>query len=396
MSRLRRHLVALGFLDEFGPLFALYTLLFDDHGLTTGQVSTVFALWAAVAVVLEVPSGALADRVDRRLVIASGLVVRAAGIATWLVWPSFTAVLIGAGLWALHGALLSGAWEAMVYDELAHHGDVEGYPAVRARQEQASSVGIALSGLLAAGLTSVGVTMMGIGWITVALHAVPFGLVLALPRVPRAADEDDEDGGALGGWWATLVLGVRTAVRSPRIGRLVLLGGVLEGSFDFDEYVPLVARHRGADDALVPLLVVVVWAGLVVGGEIAARRASLSPGRLGLLLGVGAASMFAAMRVDHVAAIVGVGVAYATMEVVWILTEARTQELVPPKVRATVASVRGLLSASIAMGFFWVVAAVGGDGDPSPTLAALTPLLALAAVLTARWTPPAELSRTRA
>lgn len=64
---------------EFVPLYALYALLFADHGLTTAQISSLFALWSITSFVLEVPSGAWADTVSRRgLLVLSGALVAAA------------------------------------------------------------------------------------------------------------------------------------------------------------------------------------------------------------------------------------------------------------------------------------------------------------------------------
>ncbi|MDH3681799.1 MAG: MFS transporter, partial [Acidimicrobiia bacterium] len=115
---LKRRLYSLAFIDEFGPVYAVYTLWFNDNGVTTSQVSTVFLVWALVALLLEIPSGALADRVDRRRLLAMAFGIRAVGIALWLVWPTLTGVFIGAVLWATHDALASGSWEAMIHDEL--------------------------------------------------------------------------------------------------------------------------------------------------------------------------------------------------------------------------------------------------------------------------------------
>ena len=48
------------------PFYALYAVLFADHGLTVAQISSLFAIWSLTGFLLEVPSGALADIVSRR------------------------------------------------------------------------------------------------------------------------------------------------------------------------------------------------------------------------------------------------------------------------------------------------------------------------------------------
>src|SRR3954453_6910795 len=46
------------------PLYSVYSLLFCDHGLSLGQISSLFILWSLTSLVFEVPSGARADTVD--------------------------------------------------------------------------------------------------------------------------------------------------------------------------------------------------------------------------------------------------------------------------------------------------------------------------------------------
>ena len=80
---LERRLLAWQALDEAMPVFPVYALLFADAGLSVAQISVLLALWSVVGLVLEVPSGAWADTVSRRALLAGGAVVYAAAFATW-------------------------------------------------------------------------------------------------------------------------------------------------------------------------------------------------------------------------------------------------------------------------------------------------------------------------
>ena len=86
-AALRRRLYVLAFVDEFVPFAVVFTLWFADNGITVAQFSLVFVVWAGRALVLEVPSGMVADRVDRRRLIAVAFLLRGIGIAVWLVVP---------------------------------------------------------------------------------------------------------------------------------------------------------------------------------------------------------------------------------------------------------------------------------------------------------------------
>ncbi len=104
--------------------YPVYALLFLDYGLTLGQFGLLNGIWAATIVLLEVPSGALADTVGRRNLLLVAGVCMLFEMAVLLVAP------IGGGGWlfaffvlnrVLSGAAeaaASGADEALTYDSL--------------------------------------------------------------------------------------------------------------------------------------------------------------------------------------------------------------------------------------------------------------------------------------
>ena len=396
---LRRRLYALAFIDEFGPVYAVWTLWFNDNDVSTGTISTAFIVWAFISLAFEIPSGALADQVDRRRLLAVAFSVRAVGIGVWLAWPTVGGLFVGATLWALHDALASGTWEAMIHDELTAIGDERHYANVMARISQVSNLGVACGTLLGAALLSerlgIVVGLATLGWLTVAAHAGSISLVSTLPDVRWVAQTGEPVSYAA--YLRTLRAGVSEARRVPVVGRLILLGALVEGLFLFDEYVPLLARARGGADGAAPVIVLVVWIGLLIGGEVAARRPDVRGVTIGLALLVGAVVTATALLTDPVWTLALLAVGYAIHEVAWIPTDARLQERATPATRATVTSVRGFGGATISMGFFAVVAVLSNGDDPTRGLVALLGVLAATAVLMMAWLPdhepePAELT----
>lgn len=104
--------------------YPVYALLFLDYGLTLAQFGMLNALWALTIVLLEVPSGALADTVGRRNLLIG------AGVCMILEMGVLLAAPIGGGyllfsLFAINRVLsgaaeaaASGADEALVYDSM--------------------------------------------------------------------------------------------------------------------------------------------------------------------------------------------------------------------------------------------------------------------------------------
>ena len=166
--------------------YPVFTILFLDFGLTIDQFAVLNAVWAATIVLLEVPSGALADVVGRRnLLVAAGVLmvgemlllcfapVGASGLLFWLF--AANRVLSGAA-----EAAASGADEALAYDTLRHHGMEGEWSRVLERQMRLQS---------AANLVVMSVGAMlydpaAVGWIAGLLgwEAAPGqGLTLRIP-----------------------------------------------------------------------------------------------------------------------------------------------------------------------------------------------------------------------
>lgn len=396
IDSLRRRLYPLSFVDEFGPVYAVYTLWFNDNGITTSQISTLFLVWAVIALVLEIPSGALADRVDRRKLLGAAFAIRAVGIGTWLVWPTLPGVFIGAALWATHDALASGSWEAMIHDQLTAVDAADRYGPVMARIGQFSNLGVAAGTVVGAVLLRFGVEIVVLGWLTIAAHGATIAVVTSLPDtrpVLNAGQSDQTTAaptGAFAAWWTTMGAGLAEAGRSGVLLRLIGLGAVLEGLFLIDEYVPLLTRARGGSDQAAPILVLVVWIGLLVGGEVAARRPDL-PGRaLGPALIVAMAVTAMAFVGDMVWTLALVAIGYAVLETAWITTDARLQERTSDTSRATVTSVRGFGSACVSMVMLAVIAIMSNGDDPTPGLFVMVAALAAAGALLPRWLPRAR------
>ncbi|WP_324189212.1 MFS transporter [Nocardia otitidiscaviarum] len=166
------------------PLFALYALIFADHGLSTAQISGLLAIWSATAFLLEVPSGAWADTVSRRgLLIVSGLLL-VAGFGMWTVFPSYLGFALGFVLWGASGALLSGTFEALLYDELAARGETADYARIMGYTRAASETAALLGIVAAAPLYAWGGYAL-VGWSSVAIAALHTALALTLPAAPK-------------------------------------------------------------------------------------------------------------------------------------------------------------------------------------------------------------------
>ncbi len=121
--------------------YPVFMILFLDFGITLEQFGILNAAWAAAIVLLEVPSGALADLFGRkRLLIAAACLMVAEMLLLCLVpVPSpwvFPALLLNRIVSGAAEAFASGADEALAYDSMQEAQMAEEWPKVLERLMQ--------------------------------------------------------------------------------------------------------------------------------------------------------------------------------------------------------------------------------------------------------------------
>ncbi len=110
----------LAFFQVFLVIIPIIVPYFQQHGLTMQQVFLTQAWFGAVVVLMEVPSGVLADRLGRKPSLVLGSLFLACGHLSLLWADSLTGFLIFEGLLGIGVSLISGADLALLYDtELA-------------------------------------------------------------------------------------------------------------------------------------------------------------------------------------------------------------------------------------------------------------------------------------
>ncbi|ROR91243.1 MFS transporter [Nocardioides aurantiacus] len=403
---LERRLLAWQALDEAMPVFPVYALLFADAGLSVGQISVLLALWSVVGIVLEVPSGAWADTVSRRGLLALGAVVYAAAFATWVLLPTFTGFAAGFALWGLSGALTSGTFQALAYDELAARGARHRYAHVIGVGQALAVAAMTVTTLLAAPLLAVGGYDL-VGWASVGVCLVQLAVVARLPAAPPVVsavaleDADDPDDveleplgpprqdGAWTRWRTALRTGLGEATTSALVRGAVLASATVLALQVLDEYFGLLFREQGAALVVVPLLVGLVGAGEAVGALVATRATGWSPRRAGSVVAVaGILVGAAALAGDALVAALALTVGYGLVQLSVVLAEVRLQDSIEHDARATVVSTSNVLAELLSVAAYVGFALAPADGVARPVLvlAAVTVVLG---VLVARWLPPA-------
>jgi MFS family permease len=356
-------------LQDLIPLYPLYQLLFEDHGLTSTEISTLFIIWSATAFLLEIPSGALADVFSRRKLLMVGPALTGLGYAAWITVPSYAAFALGFILWGAGSALISGTYEAFVYDELAARGTTAKYAGLLGKARSAGLIANLTATLAAIPLFAVGGYPL-VGVLSVVSCLAQLLVAASLPEAARVAsadetDPEEEDGGwrgALERYAGMLRAGLQEASTSRVVRRAVGLVALLGGFLAFDEYFPLLARGVGAPTTLVPLLIAGTVAAQAIGGALAGPAYRLPAVVFAVGLGATAGLISWGSLSGTAAGFVPIAVGYGVMQLVIVVAEARLQDAIEGPARATVTSVSGFFAevfavavyAGFALGAVWV------------------------------------------
>lgn len=380
------------------PFFGLYALYLRDEGVSDGRFSLLLIIAALTGFLAEVPSGVLADRLDRRLVLHLSSLSFAALFGCWLLVGGFAGFAVGFFFWGVAGALWSGTLQALLFDSLKARGLEHDYAKLQAYSSTAMAVAAGVGLLSASPLFHLGGYPL-VAWVSAGVVAVHMGCVFTLPHSratdgqasalavgetaagltstpvaslthaqmsdqQAAANDLDLDQQESGGenYWRTLRTGLTQVWTTKILLRLVVAFSVMALASGVEEFLPRVWDDIALSTSTVPLALGAMAAMAGLGNALAARASTFDARSnttlaacCTVLLGVGAL----------VGGIVGVAMmvtGFGMCICVMTSMDIRLQYVISSTTRATVSSIFGL------------AAEVGG-----------ITCLALIGVLTAHW-----------
>ncbi|MEE1836872.1 MFS transporter [Streptomyces sp. SP17KL33] len=381
VRRLTATLYGYAFLDDFVLLYPVYALLFSDTGLSIWQISSLFALWSITGIVLEVPSGAWADAVSRRLLLWVGPLLTAAGFALWVIAPSYWAFALGFVLWGVRGALGSGALEALVYDELDRLGAADRYARIVGRAQAAGMIAVMAAMGLAGPVLDLG------GYPAVGAASVLVCVLTSVVATRFPEHREALPGPKHASTLATLRAGLTELRRDRSVrGAMLLVPAVGAVWGALDEYTPLLVRDTGVAEQTVPYLLLVIWVGPAIGSLLTGAGERMGSAGLGVVLAGASVALAVGALMGTPAGIGLVAVAFGGFQLVNVLADARLQDRIDGAWRATLTSVASMGTETATVAVFAVYAVIGGAGAAHAVAFAVfaVPYLVTAGVLVVR------------
>lgn len=134
------------FFYDFIFAYAIYNVLFNIRGLSIFQISLLLSWWALVAMLFEIPTGALADYWSRKKMLTIAPIIKSACFIIWFFANgSFYLYALGFVFWALGSSLVSGTTEAILYDTSVYAGKKDEYEKVLGRKKLYFNIALAIS-----------------------------------------------------------------------------------------------------------------------------------------------------------------------------------------------------------------------------------------------------------
>ena len=326
------------FLDTFVLIFPFYTVMFTEHGMSPAQIGVALAAWSLTGVALEIPTGALADRLSRRWLLFMAQIFRGSGFLVWALFPGFWGYLIGFVLWGVKSALVSGTFEALLYDELKAEGRTEDYARAIGHSQTGRFAGLMAAALIASAIAGIGNYALTL--ISSASSLIGAASALLLPRAPKAAVAHRGD------YLGMMRRGIGEAVRRPGVLPILLFIALMQSLLAAcEDYWQIFGRDVGLSRPQIALFVAALGAGQA-GAAALAHRAPLGRSwSLPAWVALGGLVLTAAAGIFQPWVSVPLAVVFTAMCVVALVqADARFQHALSGEARATVASVKGFTS----------------------------------------------------
>ncbi|MBE9518208.1 MAG: MFS transporter, partial [Bacteroidetes bacterium] len=154
---------------------------YESNGLTMKDIMILQAVYSIAIVILEVPSGYLADVIGRKKTLIIGAVFGILGFTTYNFSFGFMGFLVAEIILGIGQSCISGADSAMLYDSLLEKGEEKKYTRFEGRITALGNVAEALAGIVGGLLVGISIRTPYLAQIFVAFIALPAAITLVEP-----------------------------------------------------------------------------------------------------------------------------------------------------------------------------------------------------------------------
>lgn len=241
------------FFWDFVFIYAVEKLFFLDRGLDLAHIATLLFLWAVMSVLLEIPSGVLADRWSRRkMLILAGIFV-AIAYTIWIFSYSFPLFLLGFLFRSLGSTFVSGTLQAYVYDFLKLHHNEKNFEKILGRGEAIRAIGMSIAIVIGGFLSQISFSLTVL-CSAIAVLSVSF-IAFWFPEIPPSRLVEEVP------FWHFLRQTMRYAYTHPLILRVMIFIIFVSGvTMHMEEYNDIYLNFLGYPRPVIGMIVALAFA----------------------------------------------------------------------------------------------------------------------------------------
>jgi MFS family permease len=169
------------FLNEFWIVLPILIPYYEDNNLNSTQIFTIQAAYAFSLLLLEIPSGYLADVIGRKKTLILGACFLPVGIGVYVFTHSFITFILAEFIIAVGNSMRSGCDSALIYDTLLQLKQESEYKKFEGKSFFYTRVGTAFSSILGGVIALISLRLPFYLNIGTCLFMIPFALLLIEP-----------------------------------------------------------------------------------------------------------------------------------------------------------------------------------------------------------------------
>ena len=169
-------------LSEFWVIVPVLIPYYESNNLNKTQIFTVQAAYALSILIMEIPSGYLADIIGRRKTLILGALFMPAGIGVYAFTHSFTSFLIAEFIIAVGNSMRSGCDSALVYDTLLELKKESEYKKFEGKSYFYARIGTSVSSISGGLLALLSLKIPFFANMAISMLMLPIALLLIEPQ----------------------------------------------------------------------------------------------------------------------------------------------------------------------------------------------------------------------
>lgn len=323
------------------PIYAFYTILFIQRAMSVTDIAVLLAIWSLFTIVFELPSGVLADRWNRRNMLAIAAALQGLCFTLWFFSHSFLMFAVGFVFWAIAGAFISGTEEGLTYDNLKCDGNEEDFARVYGKARFCANMGT-VTGVVSGGIIASFVNIESIALISAIICFVNVIIVLQIREKNYYSERLDEESQEFFKTFQEAVIFLK-GNRGALISILFLVLFVSLGEY-MDEFDALIVHDFKLSNIWVSVILTVRFVFIALGDILAPiiQKKITSVKQIFLFNGLACIFLVMFTLVWHQYALFILGLGLMAMAITEILLVDALQNRINEEGRATVMSFYGM------------------------------------------------------